>query len=448
MSFSSITLPIFLGVCCTIFHHVGEKVTRPFIDEIFHLRQCQVYCKHDFSSWDDKITTPPGLYILGTAYSHVLHGLGVDNSCGQDALRSLNLVAGAVVLPLVLSMASTANFWRVNVMSLPLLFSYYFLFYTDVWSTVLVVACVLCVAKSRSMSGSVTANVVGFLSLWFRQTNIVWVAFAGLVLVDFRRRRTPTFWGNARAFVSQALHDWLLLVPFCINGALFAAFLKINGGITFGDKENHHVTVHLVQIFYCFTFMAVLTFPVWVSRSALAQYVRFAVTGNKWVNIAPTVASFVAINWVIENFTVVHPFLLADNRHYTFYIYRKILSRPLANLALVPVYHFCTWAVFHSLVRTSKKAFLSISPVLTLGFFAAIAATLIPSPLFEPRYYIVPLVLFRVFITPESSTTMTQNQRHLFEFLWYTSINVVFFIVFFGYEFTWVSEPGTQRIIW
>ena len=31
------------------------------------------------------------------------------------------------------------NFWSINIISQPLLFTYYFLFYTDVWSTILII---------------------------------------------------------------------------------------------------------------------------------------------------------------------------------------------------------------------------------------------------------------------------------------------------------------------
>ena len=40
-----------------------------------------------------------------------------------------------------------------------------------------------------------------------------------------------------------------------------------------------------------------------------------------------------------------HPFLLSDNRHYTFYIWRRIfLLHPLAPYVLVPGYIACAWA--------------------------------------------------------------------------------------------------------
>lgn len=33
-------------------------------DEVFHIPQAQKYCQGKFKEWDDKITTPPGLYVL------------------------------------------------------------------------------------------------------------------------------------------------------------------------------------------------------------------------------------------------------------------------------------------------------------------------------------------------------------------------------------------------
>ena len=36
----------------------------PYMDEIFHVPQAQEYCNGNFSNWNDKITTFPGLYYI------------------------------------------------------------------------------------------------------------------------------------------------------------------------------------------------------------------------------------------------------------------------------------------------------------------------------------------------------------------------------------------------
>lgn len=42
-----------------------------------------------------------------------------------------------------------------------------------------------------------------------------------------------------------------------------------------------------------------------------------------------------------------HPFLLSDNRHYTFYIWRRIyMFHPIVPYLLIPAYVACAWAWF------------------------------------------------------------------------------------------------------
>ena len=45
-------------------------------DEPFHVPQTQKYCAGHLSEWDPKITTFPGLYVLGSAYALLLEALG------------------------------------------------------------------------------------------------------------------------------------------------------------------------------------------------------------------------------------------------------------------------------------------------------------------------------------------------------------------------------------
>ena len=55
-----------LRVIFTISHIVAFAIVNnaapePYIDETFHVSQCQAYCQGRFNEWNDKITTPPGL---------------------------------------------------------------------------------------------------------------------------------------------------------------------------------------------------------------------------------------------------------------------------------------------------------------------------------------------------------------------------------------------------
>lgn len=434
---------LFLILCGQVFFKTKELVTQPFIDEIFHLRQCQTYCAYRFDKWDNKITTPPGLYILGFMYSKILELLtGIQHLCLDfNVLRSLNLFGGVVVLPVILNNFKKTNsrqYCTVNVISQPLLFTYYFLFYTDVWSTILVVMS-LSLINTRAHQWPILSSVVGFASLWLRQTNIIWVAFIAVAYIDRQIYREKSILDRVQSFIKRSLKNWSSLTGYAVNFVSFVAFLKYNGGITFGDKENHQIQLHFVQVFYCFTFISFFTWPVWLNRATLSNYVKFF-TGNYGLNLLLNFISFWGIKYVIDNYTIIHPFLLADNRHYTFYIFKRLLGHKYSSVVAIPVYHFASYISVTSLVKSRK---LNLSPIGILAFIGATVLTIVPSPLFEPRYYIIPLVIFRLYIAPSCPLA------HLLEFVWLNLINLITLYIFFTYQFTWLSEPGAiQRIIW
>lgn len=397
-------------VAAAIAYRCSRDVNYQFIDEFFHVRQAQTYLEGQFDQWDNKITTPPGLYWLAYIY---IKGLPLSGEI--TSLRSLNLVGGLVALPMVLSQFPNKTFWPVLIVVQPLLFCYYFLFYTDVWSTVFVVASLVAATRRKPwLSGA-----FGLVLLWFRQTNIIWVAFILLLWADHSRRERGL--ERIQPFIRNLLRPGA--IPYYINFALFRLFLKINGGITFGDKENHQISVHGVQVLYCTMFICLFTWPTWLSKDVVCSYFRFIKT-----NVVVNLLAAAAIAATIKYTTIVHPFLLADNRHYTFYLWRRVIG-PL-GVAATPGYHFCGWVVLSQL----RVSWISI-----ITFVGALVLTLVPLPLFEPRYYIVPVVLFRMY---------TRGRRPLLEYAWLMAINLAVALVFFRYTFSWETEPFPQRIIW
>ena len=57
-------------------------------------------------------------------------------------------------------------------------------------------------------------------------------------------------------------------------------------------------------------------------------------------------------------FSIHHPFLLADNRHYTFYVWRRVfMLHPIVPYLLIPGYIACTWAWY---IRIGKNPVRSV----------------------------------------------------------------------------------------
>eukprot|EP00658_Telonema_sp_P-2_P057170 TRINITY_DN45630_c0_g1_i1.p1 TRINITY_DN45630_c0_g1~~TRINITY_DN45630_c0_g1_i1.p1 ORF type:complete len:204 (+),score=26.91 TRINITY_DN45630_c0_g1_i1:66-677(+) len=132
---------------------------------------------------------------------------------------------------------------------------------------------------------------------------------------------------------------------------------------------------------------------------------------------------------LVQTGTVVHPYLLADNRHYAFYIWKNLLGRgwwgrylatPLYGLGLFAMARgtysqaVATPRVEGSVAKKNGEGPLLPVPALkTFGLFCAVCLSLIPSPLLEPRYFITPFVM-TVLAAPPGDRVPTTIQALLF----------------------------------
>lgn len=266
------------------------------------------------------------------------------------------------------------------------------------------------------------------------------------------------------------------------------------------------------------------------------------------------------IMWVIANLgavilsiavvkfnTIIHPFTLADNRHYMFYIFRYTIRRSmLVRFALVMPYTLCRWMAWGTMagcsdwlwfsrsqeysahhqsgrypfqnspfstatikqasadiqeaqpIPSSKedtaqqqrvKEMLAKDPLLAstepasastgLIFVLTTALSLVTAPLVEPRYFIIPWVMWRLLVPawrlhdherPDGlvqglsrstcfrkvMTFSNQYDVRLFvETLWFIAINIATGYIFLTKPYQWRAEDGSlldegrlQRFMW
>ncbi|KAJ2920369.1 hypothetical protein MD484_g153, partial [Candolleomyces efflorescens] len=158
------------------------------------------------------------------------------------------------------------------------------------------------------------------------------------------------FVGSIKSFPQIIPQILPAFIPYSLVLAAFGAFVIWNGGIVLGDKSNHIPTVHIPQVYY---FVAATTFfgwPVLLSYqggpAALVHDVWKRMFGDKRRTLV-TVLVMGLMAETVRRFTIHHPFLLSDNRHYTFYVWRRIfLAHELVPYLLIPVYLACAWAWF------------------------------------------------------------------------------------------------------
>ncbi|CCU99333.1 Dolichyl-phosphate-glucose-glycolipid alpha-glucosyltransferase-like protein [Malassezia sympodialis ATCC 42132] len=164
------------------------------------------------------------------------------------------------------------------------------------------------------------AALFGWLSLWFRQNNIVWVLFMmGASMLQELQRLSSTPAEKMPPMLTLVQHSstWAKLVR---TGAIFlpvfvsfAAYLWWNdGSVVLGDKSHHQLAMHLPQLGYLFAFTLFFGWPAVVSSLRGPWLYHHGILA-----VVLLLAGFLAVHFG----TMEHPFLLADNRHYTFYWY-------------------------------------------------------------------------------------------------------------------------------
>ncbi|MBA0615836.1 hypothetical protein Godav_015946 [Gossypium davidsonii] len=314
----------------------------------------------------------------------------------------------------------------------PLHWFFTFLYYTDVASLTAVLAMYLACLKKKYLFSA----LLGAMAVVIRQTNIIWMLFvacSGVIDItmahqkdrvevddskasnkgtnlsalntsvnvssNLKRRKSR---GNSKAnqhifYPSNAssasptlglLHEiqaivlsswrikWELLVsfsPFFFVLLAFVAFLLWNGSVVLGAKEAHAVSPHFAQIMYfsivSTLFAAPLHFTIGHALDLFQSFWKNRLLGFLLLFLA-SIASLLSVHF----FSIAHPYLLADNRHYTFYLWRKII-----------IFH---WSMKYLLVaKYSPFSGKTRMRIWTLVYFFATSAVLIPAPLIEDSIY-------------------------------------------------------------
>lgn len=172
--------------------------------------------------------------------------------------------------------------------------------------------------------------------------------------------------------------------------------------------------------------------------------------------------------------TIVHPYTLADNRHYVFYVFRALRRHPMIKYLAVPVYFACACLVVQALASptsgekdsstkrdgrpTSNQADRQPRQIsFIIMWLATTTLSVITAPLVEPRYFIVPWIIWRLHV-PYTSASLSASRtsgrssydlRLVLETIWLLAINTVLSYSFLYRTFSWPSEPGAkQRFIW
>ncbi|KAI5275721.1 hypothetical protein E4T47_01233 [Aureobasidium subglaciale] len=471
----------------------------------------------------------------------------------------------------------------LNICLFPPLFFFCALYYTDVASTLSVLLFVRHLLESNSRGPctflqACASVVLALISLSFRQTNIFWVGVFPIALLglsalhtDAEANRPHTgkavvlqAWANG-TFYDPQMRDSILDVtlalralyfprtllrvarlvwPYVLVLGFFGSFVLWNGGVVLGDKSNHVATLHLPQMLYIWAYTSFfsfgLTYP-FFAQGLLAVFATVPLVAilepllifsrRKFLPRPAVLIGFILVIAVAVRYnTIVHPFTLADNRHFTFYVFRYLLAHPIIKYLAIPIYMSCAWSVLQALgapaqvfqikedekddgkglasqkhpskSKSSKSSNSDQRQLLRLNdapfgegstisfvliWLLVSALQLITAPLVEPRYFILPWIMWRLrvpqahpgasLITRPTHKNWKQwwnkerqrrdidhqswsnwlyvvlwaehDHRLYLETLWFGIINTGVGYIFLNWGFEWPQEPGkTQRFMW
>ena len=409
-----------------------------------------------YFQWDPKITTLPGLYVIATLLLSPLE------LCNTFHLRCLNLLATFLNLYFTYDIVKQISITRrtqrwsswtrllvaYNVTFFPPLFFWHFLYYTDVASvnvTLLMLMLHLC-RRFKS------AAFVGFLSVLIRQTNVIWVTFVAverafdlldreanksISLEEYRSlnylrllwRKIMEEWSHGlTSFVKFIVGTCIGLLPYATVGLTFLAFVIWNKGIVIGDRAAHVPTIHIPQLLYFSVFLFCFLWPYMIVH--WKSYFNFLQT--HWVCGSLLVALLTVI---VHSNTLVHPYVLADNRHYVFYFWNRFMGRyEFFKYLLIPVYSF----TLYTMLRGIKHLRFTTQ----INYFLMVSVVLIPQLLIEPRYFIIPYILYRLLIEKP------RDWQIIMESVTMLTVNFAQFYIFVNKTCYWSDQPHPQRISW
>ena len=225
---------------------------------------------------------------------------------------------------------------------------------------------------------------------------------------------------------------------FLILGISFVLFVIINKGIVVGDRSAHAPVLHFPQFYYFLTFsMFNLILDTNVILYSLSNFKQWIINQFK----TPfTIIRFLLINLIIiftiYQFTYVHPYLVADNRHYTFYIWKNIFSRfYYSRFILLPVYVFSFWLIY-SLLR------FHFSSIWCSLYLFCCVLLLTPVYLLEFRYFITPFIWIKLHTSSTSKTSL------YLQLIVYSLFNFVLLYVFLHKPFSWPNYEDPMRFMW
>lgn len=338
-------------------------------DEAFHGGQIWLFYDNQ-NRLAGNITVPPTYHYVIAKLSQLV-GFYADNLS-----RGLTLLVGLLAVPFFYLSArkyfpDQAVLRSIQILFFPLIFPYFFVIYTDIWS-LLAIAIAFACAVNRHF---VLSGLACLLALFIRQDNIAWVGIIYL-FICFENIKTLDK-QNLMLLIRNTLTKAML---FNLIFIAFLIFIYVNKGVAIGDAGAHKLSsFNLTNLHIYLLYSWILFLPLHIYQlPSIWSIVKKPIT-------APfLIAGFLLYIATIDNS---HPY----NRIMYDYFIHNLVIHLIDDYPLIKVISFIpvTWTILSfvtlKLPEQRWKWFIWLAPI------AAII-----HPLIEPRYYIPAFFMLHV----------------------------------------------------
>ena len=183
-----------------------------------------------------------------------------------------------------------------------------------------------------------------------RQTNIIWINF--IVALSILRGE-PKVTGMLHLLLKVIRELPRIIVNYwwaLVLDLAFVAFLVINkGSIVLGHQEHHSFSLNLSQMCYLALFLSMFPVGAFSIRDVLASAKTVLDNYNTRRRYSWLFILLCGLNVLVTQFySIRHPFLDSDNRHYGQKFYKYVISTNRRTW-LAPLYTFCLFFIYELL---------------------------------------------------------------------------------------------------
>lgn len=214
---------------------------------------------------------------------------------------------------------------------------------------------------------------------------------------------------------------------FIVCAVSFVYYLLVNGSIVLGDKSAHQSVIHVPQLFYFSIFTYIFAFPHHISSSFTF------LKKLKRQKLKLSLLAFV-IFLIVHFNTMAHLYLISDNRHYTFYVWKRIFEKRFGRYLMIPLYIVSMFSI--------KENMQNLNGSVKFAFFVCTVICLIPQKLLEFRYFIIPYFIYRC-----ETCYKSRYWELILELSFNLIVNYLTITLFLNKPYTW-PDGSVQRFSW